>query len=297
MLTQEESDNYRKAGQVSAEALEFGRKLIKPGARILEVADKVEKFIKDKGCGLAFPVNISFNSAAAHDTAFPNEQRVFKDEVVKLDLGAEIGGFLGDNAVTIDLSGQNSELVKASREALDNVIKMIRPGVQLREVGKTVEETIQSHGFEPVRNLSGHQLAQYSLHHGLSMPNYDSGDTTEIQAGMVFAIEPFATTEVGLITERGRAGIFSQIAKKPVRNPTTRKVLAEVEQYKGVPFASRWLTNKFQLFQLQVALRDLVTAGVLRPYPPLVEKRDGLVSQAEHTILVDEKVTVLTKQQ
>ncbi|MFC1755452.1 type II methionyl aminopeptidase, partial [Thermoproteota archaeon] len=291
----EEIEDYKKAGKVSAEALEFGAKLIKTDASILEVVKKIESFIKEKDCGFAFPVNVSMNAAAAHDTAYPGEERKFTDEVVKLDLGAHADGFIGDNAVTVDLSGKYADLVKASREALDNVSKILQIGVTLGEIGKTVEETVQSRGYEPIRNLSGHQLAQYTQHFGLSVPNYDTGDKTELEKGMVIAIEPFATTGKGMITEKGDAAIFAQIAKRPVRNPMTRKVLVEIEKHNGLPFASRWLTDKIEPFRVKIAFRDLLNNKIIRGYPPLVEKTGGIVSQAEHTFLIDDKVTVLTR--
>ncbi|MBU0461589.1 MAG: type II methionyl aminopeptidase, partial [Nanoarchaeota archaeon] len=228
-------------------------------------------------------------------TAFPNEKRTFKDEIVKLDIGAHSDGYIGDNALTIDLSGKYSDLVKASRQALNNAIKIIQIGTALGEIGKTIQETIQSYGYEPVRNLSGHQLAQYSQHFGLSIPNYDTKDKTELKKGMLIAIEPFATTGIGLIAEKGEAGIFSQIQRKPLRDPTARKILEEVETYNRLPFASLWLAKKFPVFRVKLAIRDMTNANILHAYAPLVEKSNGMVSQAEHTLLIDDKVVVLTK--
>lgn len=296
MFTPEALDNYKKAGKLSAEALAYGAKLIKPGVPILEVVEKVEEFIRSKNAGFAFPVTVSMDTTAAHDTAFPGEDRVFEGQVVKLDLGAHFDGYAGDNAVTVDLSGKYGDLVKASMEARDNAVKIVQIGTTLGEIGKTVQETIQSHGFEPIRNLSGHQIDQYNLHCGLSIPNYDTKDGTMLKKGMIIAIEPFATTGDGMIKDKGRAAIYSQIGSRQVRNPVARKVAADVEKFKGLPFASRWLAQDYQLFKLTVALRELVQNDVLRAYSPLVERSDGLVSQAEHTVLVDDKVTVLTKQ-
>jgi methionyl aminopeptidase len=114
---------------------------------------------------------------------------------------------------------------------------------------------------------------------------------------MVFAIEPFASTGAGIVQDSGTPTVFSLENKKPVRNAITRQVLKEIESYDNLPFTTRWLTNKFGV-KAKFALREMEQLGMLHSYAPLADKDKGLISQAEHTVLIDDdgKVIVLTNQ-
>jgi len=285
-------EDWKKAGQIAAEALDFGKGLIKKDKSILEVVEKIEQKIKSKA-EMAFPINISMNDIAAHDTAFYEDKRLLQG-VVKLDVGVCINGAIGDTATTIDLTGENTDLVKASEKALENVIKLVKVGAKISDLGKAIEETIKSFGFKPVRNLSGHEMDIYKLHAGLTIPNFEYG-VEKLEEGQVIAIEPFATNGFGLIHEKGSGEIFMLTNIKPVRSTITREIMKEILNFKGLPFSKRWLIQKFSLPKVNFAFKELDNLGVLREYAPLVEKANGLVSQAEHTILVSEKALVLTK--
>jgi methionyl aminopeptidase len=288
---------YLKAGRAAAEALQLGKTLIKPGVKYLEVAEAVEAKVKAVGCELAFPCNISRNETAAHYTPFADDPIEFTDkDIIKLDVGAIYGGYVGDTALTVDLTGKYSDLVKASRDAVEKVTKLAAVGVPLSEIGKTIAETIQGYGYKPVRNLSGHGLAQFTQHAPPSIPNYDNGDGFKLIDGMAFASEPFATNGIGLIAEKEPAYIFGIENKRQVRNQMSRDVLKEIERYNGMPFASRWLAKKFPVGKVNYALRDLFNNEIIHSYGPLVEREKGMVSQAEHTMVIYQgKVKVTTR--
>ncbi len=288
-------EKYLKAGKIASTALHHGAKLVKPGVSLLEITEAIEKKVIDMGGEFAFPPQISLNEIAAHYCADPNDETVFREgDIVKIDVGAMIDGYIGDNALTVDL-GDNKELVQASREALNNAIKIIKPGVTLGEIGRVIQETITKKGFSPVRNLSGHGLNQYVYHDKPSIPNFDTGDNTKLEKGQVIAIEPFASTGAGIIFESSNANIFSLKSKKPVRNIITRKILKEIESFKGMPFTTRWLTKKFHEGKVKFALRELLQKEIINEYPPLPDRDSGLISQAEHTIIVDDKPIITTK--
>lgn len=287
-------EDWKKAGQIAAQALEYGKGLIKPGARLLEVSELVEKKIEELGGKPAFPAQISCDHIAAHYCAEPDDPIVFDKQVACLDVGAHVNGAIGDNAATVDLSGEWTDLVKASREALDAALKVCQIGTALGDIGKAIHEVITSYGFSPIKNLSGHGLARFNVHDKPTIPNYDNGNKTELEKGMIIAIEPFATNGMGMIYETDRANIFAVANKKPVRNPTTRKVLKEIETYEGLPFTTRWLAKKFPLGSVNLALRDLMNHKIIRDYPPLPDKAKGIVTQAEHSLLIDDKVVILT---
>ena len=294
--TEEEYETWRKAAKIAAQVLEYGKGLIKKGASYVEVSDMIDQKIYDLGGKPAWATQISFNEIAAHQCADPGEERVFGDDVVKLDVGVHIDGFIGDNAVTIDLSGKYSDLVKASRDALDQVAKILQVGTTLDEIGRTVQETIKGYGYSPVRNLSGHTLMQWNIHGHPSVPNVSTGDTWDLEEGQVIAIEPFATDGVGKIYESDKCNLFALAQKKPVRSPFAREIMAHIDKnYDHFPFTTRWLTKRFGAGKTALALRELDRIGNLAKHPPLVEEGKGMVSQAEHTFLIGDKVEVLTK--
>jgi len=282
-------DDWKKAGKIAAEVRDYGASLIKKGASFREITEKVEYRIKSLGAIPAFPPQMALNDTAAHFTVDPDEDIILSDEVVSLDVGVCINGSIGDTAVTVDLSGKNDELLKASEDALQEAIQLIRSGVlELGQIGKIIEDTIVSRGFKPVRNLSGHGLGIYEIHTIPTIPNFDTGDKTKLQPDTFFAIEPFASAGAGLIYEADEGNIFSVIGKKPVRSQITREVMKEIDTYKGLPFTTRWLVKKIPIFKVNFALKDLLNADIIRAHPPLIDKNHGLVSQAEHTFYLDE---------
>ncbi|MBS3105134.1 type II methionyl aminopeptidase [Candidatus Woesearchaeota archaeon] len=288
--------NYIKAGRISAEALEYGKSLIKKGNSILEATELIEKKIYELGGKPAFPVQVSCNEIAAHFCVEEDDKTVFDEQVVSLDLGVHVDGAIGDNAYTIDLLGKYNGLVRAAQKALEEALKIINVGTELREIGKIINDTIKSYGYNPVRNLSGHGLDLYSIHTKPTIPNIDDGNKTKLQKGMAFAVEPFATTGSGVVVDSGMPTVFMLEHKRPVRSPITREVLKEIETYERLPFAKRWLTRKFGA-KANFALRELTQLGMIHQFPPLVEVNKGIVTQAEHSILIDDEgeVVVLTK--
>lgn len=225
-------------------------------------------------------MNISRNDEAAHSTPSFGDKAVFGEDMVKLDIGVHIDGYIADTAVTVDLSG-NPELVAASESALAEAIKLIRAGVNTSDIGGAIEDAIGSFGYRPVINLTGHGLEQYIQHAPPAIPNKRMPHGVILDEGDIVAIEPFATDGAGKIYDAGNAEIYHLVSDKPVRHPSARKLLEEIKKYKTLPFAKRWLGNN-----IDFAMVQLVKANIIRPYPVLKEIEGGLISQAEHTVIV-----------
>jgi methionyl aminopeptidase len=243
-----------------------------------------------EGAALAFPLNVSLNEDAAHDTASQSDTRVFvKGDLVKLDLGVQVDGYIADTATTIDL-GTNPLLVLASEQALESAIRKIKPGVAAGELGGVIQAEIEGRGYRPISNLTGHGLDRYILHRSPTIPNIGLNGGVILEEGMVFAVEPFASTGSGHVGEKTRREIFSQISSKPVRIPAGRTVLDKIKDRRGLPFARRWLGEK----KLDLALTSLIRAQVLHGYPVLSDISGSLVSQAEHTVIVTGDGCVVT---
>jgi methionyl aminopeptidase len=289
-------ENALRAGKIAALALRKGADMVVPGASYHKIYNDIIKFIHEQGAEPAFPPQLSFNEVAAHFLASPNTDITLSNEIVKLDVGVSVDGVIGDNAMTIDLSGKHKKLVDASRSAVEAVREQLSCGMTLHQVGELIEKQITEQGFVPVRNLSGHGLGLNIIHQAPTIPNYGNNDPQMIVPGMHFACEPFATDGTGLIAEVGTAEIFSLVdTSRPVRDKDARNIIQYVaEHYGTLPFSNLdLLPLKIPLFKQKVAMAQLIRAQAIRGYPPLVEQKKGMVSQAEHTFLILEDKSII----
>lgn len=295
----DELDDFREAGKIASKIRDESKRLIIVGECLFDIAETIEKMIYEEGAKPAFPVNISINEIAAHYTPDLNSEVCLGEEdLVKIDIGTEVNGGIGDTAYTVDLSEKHEKLVKASDEALANAIEAIKPGVKVGEVGDVIEKTITKYEFKPISNLSGHMIKPGVLHAGIDIPNVKTEDPYEFQVGDVFAVEPFATNGKGYVVDEDEVSIFSLYMPGEIKMRQSRKVVDfVVENYGMLPFAERWVRKNFSSKLLvTAALRELLESQFIKAYPILREAENGLVSQAEHTVVVTEGGNeVLTK--
>ncbi len=297
-MNKEQLEKWREAGKIAAEALKYGQSLIKKGAIIKEVCDAVDKKILELGGKPAWPTQIGLNHVAAHYTPDPDDNTTFNDELVCMDVGAHIDGCIGDCALTVDLSGKHQKFLTAVQEALDEAIKLVKPGIEVREIGKKICEVIEKHGLNPIRNLGGHGIEEFEIHASPKIPNFDDDNTAKIEKDKIYAIEPFATDGRGMVKESERVNLFTLTDVKPVRSQFAREILNCIEEnFDELPFTTRWLSEKFGLVKTNLALRELERLDCLDKHPPLVEESKGLVAQWEKTIYVNEngEVEILTQ--
>jgi methionyl aminopeptidase len=290
--------DFVEAGQIAAKVMEELAKEVRPGMKILRICALAEKRILEyagKQGGIAFPCNVSINNEAAHYTSPAGDQKVFPDQgLVKVDIGAHVNGHISDTAVTVDLDGSFENFVAAAKAALDAAIEVVRPGIQVGEVGAEIEKAIKQHGLKPIHQLSGHQLKPWVLHAGKNVPNVKIKRTAEMIAGETFAIEPFATNGNGTIRSGENAFIFSNniASKKKLDRLSTQIRNLARQRFGTLPWASRWLRS--QKIDTKAVISTLVKSGAVREYPVLYEGRNGMVSQFEHSIFVGEKGAIVT---
>lgn len=281
-------EKYHQAGKIAKEARDFGIKLIEEDRSILEAVNEIENLIVKRGARVAFPVNIAIDDIAAHYTPRHDDTKLTfqRGNLVKLDVGAHIDGYIADTAVTVEVSTRNwQELIKASEEALQVAIDMIKPRINLGQIGKAVSQTITQYGFKPISNLTGHSLEQYKLHAGISIPNVEEYYPERVEEGHVLAIEPFATDGAGVVKGYKMSNIYRFVKDRPITNKDAALILEKIKRYrKSLPFSERWCTR--YLPNPNKALFKLVQARVITMYPILKDKGSGMVSQAEHSVIV-----------
>lgn len=289
-LSEEAVERYREAGDILVDVLSAAADRVEPGKTHLSVAEFAEEQIREEGAEPAFPVNISVDEEASHASPGRDEETTFGEEMVCIDVGVHVDGYIADAALTVDHTG-NRELVEAAEEALDVAVETVEPGVHTGEIGAEIGEIIEAYGYNPVVNLTGHGLERWDAHTGPNIPNRAVDSGVELEPGDVLAIEPFATTGGGKVSEGSATEIYEVQEGGRVRDRRARDLLETLEaDYGELPFAARWLESD----RTEMALRRLEQADRLRSYPVLKEQAGELVSQAEHTLIVTEEGCEIT---
>ena len=192
----------RRAGKVVAAALQLVREEARPGLSTEELDEMVEALIRERGAEPAFkgyrgfPASIctSINEQVVHGIPGP---RTLKDgDILSVDIGSILDGFYGDAAVTVTIGNCSREakrLIDVTREALNAGLEVIRAGVRISEIGRTIQQTVREAGFDVVRKYTGHGIGS-QMHEPPQIPNYaaswPSVSSPRLPAGATVAIEP-----------------------------------------------------------------------------------------------------------
>src|SRR5581483_2070458 len=293
-------ESYLRAGKIASEVRENARRKYHVGSTLLEICESVEAQIRSMDAEPAFPVNTSLNDIAAHYTAEPNDATVVKEgDVLKIDIGVHIDGYIADTAVTVCYDPKYEVLVRAAEAALGEAVRMARTNTKAGDIGRVIESTITKMGFRPIQNLSGHSLQQYTIHAGKSIPNiWTRGSSFALLPNEAYAIEPFVTTKdgQGVVYEGKTRNIFGITSRKPLKDKEADDLLEVIwNRYKSLPFAMRWLTDKYEEKEVRRLMDVLTKKKNVHAYPILVEGHGKIVVQAEHTLIPSESgVNVIT---
>lgn len=294
------AEEYFKAGKIAAEVRKRVKNSVSIGSKLIDIAEMVEYSIVSRGAQPAFPCNVCLNSVAAHFTPqLSDELKVREGDIVKVDFGVHIKGYIVDTAITLSFNVEYDALVRAAEVMLEEALKVIKVGIKAGEVGRAIQTAAQRLGFKPIVNLSGHAIAPYLVHAGLSIPNTYTAGTPDLKLGQVYAIEPFATTQkgAGVVVNSPSVNIFSLVARKPLVDPSLNRFVEELwSRFRTLPFTYRQIRDLGESKWLEYAVKTLLQKRVLRGYPVLVEARNEFVAQAEHTVTpVENGVIILTE--
>jgi len=292
-------EDYLKAGSIAGEVRENVRRKDWVGSTLEDICEYVESEIIKRGAKCAFPVNTSLNEIAAHYTAEPNDPKTVSDsDLIKIDLGVQINGYIADTAVTVNYDSQYDSLVQAAENALDAAMSMIKSGVKSKDVGRKIQNTIMDMGFKPIANLSGHSLDQYTIHAGKTVPNMWSIGSFDFSEDEAYACEPFVTAKNGLgFVRNGKIkNIFALSSRKRTKDDEADKLLEFIwDNFNMLPFALRWIVKEWEEKEARRLLDILIKKKVVKAYAILVEASGKTVAQAEHTFIPTQTgVTVTT---
>ena len=189
----------RKAGKITSEARSIGRQAIKAGVSTKKIDKEIRKFILMNGAVPTFlgyggfPGNacISVNEEVIH--GIPGSRKVNEGDIVSIDVGATIGGFVGDCAGTFacgEITPEAQDLINVTRQCFFEGLKFAKVGYRISDIGAAVQDYAESHGYSVVRDYVGHGVGR-NLHEAPEVPNYGKpGHGPRLVKGMVIAVEP-----------------------------------------------------------------------------------------------------------
>ena len=291
-------NNYKKAASVWRKAINTAQKKAKEGTNLFEFAEEIEGLIVSEGAACAFPLNLSLNEEAAHFTPKWKDTITLKEsDLLKIDVGEHVDGYICDGAISINLDNKHAKQIEANELALKNAISVAEYGKPVERIGAEIERTLKEKGFNPVYNLGGHGLAKNDIHAQPSIPNHAGGSEDKLEEGAI-AIEPFASSGRGMVSETQHVEIFAIEKTFGVRNPYARKLIEVSKKFGEMPFAERWVrkeTEKLGIeeFQVTVGLKELMKAGCFHTYPGLKESKGSMVTQVEKSLLILEDKTIV----
>jgi methionyl aminopeptidase len=195
----QELDQMEAAGRVVAQALELIGETIRPGVTTKELDDLAEEFIRSQGGvptfkgyrGYPASICVSPNAMVVH--GIPGRYALGEGDILSVDVGVTLGGFVGDSAYTFpvgEVSEEATRLLETGQAALAAGIEQARPGNHLSDIGHAVQAVTEEAGFSVVRSLVGHGVGR-SMHEDPQIPNFgEPGRGPVLQTGMTLAIEP-----------------------------------------------------------------------------------------------------------
>lgn len=306
--------DMRRSAEMHRQARRHIQNIIKPGISLLEICKQIEKKIDEVAgenninSGRGFPVGISLNEVAAHDSAYSNSDRrvIEYGDVCKIDFGTHVNGWITDSAFTVAFDPQFDKLLEAAKDSMWNGIRLAGPDALIHEIETEIKEVIESYEVEidnklyqlkPIENLGGHNILPYRIHGGdliLNAPGHHNNGE-RMREGQVYAIETFPSTGNGYVHNTDTP--VSHYCMN-YRNPDIKKLLLQpmpkhakkflkyMDKRSTLPFCTRWLREDGIKFKDSVDY--LVDKNILTSYPPLTDKKGSYTAQFEHTIYLHE---------
>jgi methionyl aminopeptidase len=204
-LTTEQIDAMKAAGKLCGQTLSMLKQYIKPGISTLEINKIGEEFIRSHNAiptfkgynNFPFALCISVDDCVVH--GFPDNKPLKDGQIVSVDCGVTVNGWIGDSAYTYpvgEISVALKRLLKITEESLFLGIKQAKPGNKVYDISKAIQDYCESNGYSLTRELTGHGVGK-KLHQDPSVPNFVPPllkrrdlPNAKLFNGLAIAIEP-----------------------------------------------------------------------------------------------------------
>lgn len=286
---------------------------IKPGIKLVDIAKIIEnktnelsRGYKTINMGIGFPASLSLNNCAAHFHPKANDPIAFQqNDVLKIDFGTEIDGWICDSAFTVSFNPRYNTLLEATKDTLYTGIKTIGIDININEWGDHLQEIMESYEVvengnsypvKVIKNLSGHNIKKNIIHGGLVLPPYKNNYNLGRLKEGIYAIEPFGVvsfdktiTDYDHVYELGEPTLYRL---NPIWTPYISTLNDPTLNYINkrfftLPFTNRYIESFDHIFSKK---------NIILKYPPLCTPKNTYTAQYEHTLYIgDNKKIVFSK--
>jgi len=303
-------DKYQAAGKIANETLEKVIAKAVPGANIVELCtlgdEEIEKEVKkvygkkklEKG--IAFPTCISVNEICGHFSPLKSEPASLKDgDLVKIDLGVHIDGFIAIAAHTIVVTsspdavveGRKADVIHAAYNALQAALRLLKPGQKNNDATEVIGKVAESYQCNPVEGVLSHELKKHLIDGNNCIINKSTFDQKvedyEFQLNEVFGLDIIVSTGEGKPKETElRTTVFKRAIEKAysLKLKASRQFFSELnERYPTLAFSIRSFEDETSA---KLAVNECVKHELLHAYPVLAEKEGELVAQFKYTVMI-----------
>lgn len=304
------------AGSIHKEVRRHLQPFLKPGIKLIDIAKIIEVKTmeisnREKSIygGIGFPALLSLNECAAHfhPKSAQNNMILKESDVLKIDYGIEVNGWIIDSAYTISFDPIYDPLLEAVKEATYNGVKTAGIDVNICDWGIANKEIMESYEItldgivipiKAITNLGGHNIKNGIIHGGMFLPCADirnkMGENYRFTEG-VYAIETFGSTGSNTVKEIGENTLYRMNPDQKQIQPQNKQMYELIKSnFQTLPFTDRYI-EIFNINNWKSQLNNLVKNRALYGYPPLTIENGAYTAQYEHTIHIGmDKTTVFS---
>jgi curved DNA binding protein len=315
-LTEAVITKYTTAGQIVNDVLKELISMAKEGAkvgdicthgdtRIKELTSKCYKKEKEMEKGIGMPTCVSVGNIVCHFSPLKSDPEVLleKGQVVKIDLGAHVDGYIASAAHTIvvgastdeKVTGKKADVTLAAYNALETTLRQLFPhkGLKNSDITKTISEVASIYKTTPVENMLSHQIARFETNTGkeiIQNPSDDQSNKIEkhtFEENEAYVIDILITTGDGKVKQGDiRTTVYKKAADVvyQLKMKNSRNFFSEASKEYGVmPFSIRGFANEVQA---KLGVTECERHGLLQPYPVLYDRDSEIVAQFKATVLI-----------
>ncbi|KAH9620519.1 hypothetical protein KSS87_002444 [Heliosperma pusillum] len=300
---------YKSAAEILNKALQLVVSECKPKAKVVDLCEKGDAYIieqtgkmyknvkKKIERGIAFPTCISVNNVVCHYSPLATDESVVEEgDVVKVDMGCHIDGFIATVAHTHviqegPITGRKADVIAATNTAAEVALRLVRPGKKNKDVTDAIQKVAAAYDCKIVEGVLSHQLKQFVIDGNkvvLSVSNPEMRvDDAEFEENEVYAIDIFASTGEGKprMLDEKQTTIYKRAVDRNyhLKMKASRFIFSEISQkFPIMPFTARALEEK----RARLGLLECVNHELLQPYPVLHEKTGDYVAHIKFTVLL-----------
>ncbi|KAJ8898976.1 hypothetical protein K2173_008478 [Erythroxylum novogranatense] len=300
---------YKSAAEIANKALHLVISECKPKAKIVDICEKGDAFIREQTGnmyknvkrkierGVAFPTCISVNNTVCHFSPLASDESVLEEgDIVKIDLGCHIDGFIAVVAHTHALqggsvTGRAADVIAAANTAAEVALRLVRPGKKNKDVTEAIQKVATAYDCKIVEGVLSHQMKQFVIDGNkviLSVSNPETRvDDAEFEENEVYSIDIVTSTGEGKpkMLDEKHTTIYKRAVDRSyhLKMKASRFIFSEINQkFPIMPFSARALEEK----RARLGLVECMNHDLLQPYPVLFEKPGDLVAHIKFTVLL-----------